>query len=162
KRSSRIPAASCGTSTTTRRARDTSGAGGGSGTPENLARARHVGGDRLAQRLRPGEALLAAQPLDELEIEPAPVEVAGEVEEERLDRAAQAAEGGSYADVEDRGHRPSVEQRAHRVHPVGRQEEAGALMQVGGGKPEGSAALLAAHHAAAKLERPPDQDARAT
>src|SRR5207247_9915526 len=67
-----------------------------------------VARDRGPQRLGPAERLLAAQALDQLDHQPAPVEVAAEVEQMDLDRPPPAREGGPHADVEDALVRASV------------------------------------------------------
>src|SRR6185436_19106965 len=99
----------------------------------------------LDERLDRLEALLAAQPLEELEPQRLPVQVAVEVEQERLDQLAAARdEHRSNADVRRR--RVGLARRgrrAARVHPVAGRHVAVGGQQVGRREAELAAALVA-------------------
>src|SRR5437016_1542909 len=93
-RSSRSPAASAGTTTSTAREPTLRRRG------EDDPGTRDVVRDRTAKRVRVSEPRLAAQPLDDVDAQPRAVEVTAEIEEVNLDRPPLAAERRPHADVE--------------------------------------------------------------
>ena len=102
------------------------------------------------------EGPLVAQALPELERQPLAVQVAGEVEQERLDPALAAAVVRVGAD-RDRG---AVTVRGARVDAVARDEQARLRPQVRGREAERAAARVACDDRSDHLGRPPEQPCR--
>ena len=102
------------------------------------------------------EDRLVAEPLPQLDDEPLAVEVALEVEEERLDPPLRAAVVRVRAD-RDRG---AVPERLARVDPVARADELRVHRDVGRRVAERPAALVAGDDEAVELERPAEHPAR--
>src|SRR3954463_10108710 len=105
------------------------------------------------------EALLTAQPLEELEAQRLAVEVAVEVEQERLDELAPARdEHGPYADVRRRRvDAPRRDRRAARVHAVPRRHVPVLRQEVRRREAELAPALVAVHDLAGDRERRAEQ-----
>src|SRR3954469_15539770 len=105
------------------------------------------------------EALLAAQPLEDLEPQRLPVEVAVEVEQERLDELPAAGdEHGPNAGVRRRrAHLAGRDRRAARVHAVPRRHVHVGRQQVRRREPELAAALVPVDDLAHPPERRAEQ-----
>src|SRR5919109_355444 len=113
----------------------------------------------LDERLDRLEALLAAQPLEELKAQRLPVEVAVEVEQVGLDELAAAGlEHRPHADARRRGvRRPLHDRRAAGVHAVAGRHVAVGRQEVRRRKAEVAAALVAVDDLARDRERRAEQ-----
>src|SRR5436190_7030623 len=127
---------------------------GGLACGKRLARALDVAVHLGDERLRAGKAPLAAQALDEVKPQLAPVEVALEVQQIGLDQLAAARlEGGAHADAD--GRRTAVGEAG--IDAVARAGQGLVGDQVGGRKAQLTATFVAAHDLAAELEGRPQQ-----
>ena len=98
----------------------------------------------LDQRVDAVEAALAAQALEEIQAQLAAVDVAVEVEQERLDEQAAAGdEGRAHADIDGGDVRLAVDFGAAGVDPVVGDDQARVGHEVGGREAERAAALVA-------------------
>src|SRR2546429_479719 len=113
----------------------------------------HVASDLLHELSLRRERALLAEPGPELEDEPLPVEVALEVEEERLHPALLAAVVRVRPD-RDCG---AVPVGGAGIDPVRGDEERRVHVEVGGGVAERPAALVARDHDPLHLRRPPER-----
>ena len=116
-------------------------------------RSLDVAGDLVDQRLLGLEYRLVAQALPQLDDEPLPVQVALEVEQERLDPPLRAAVLRVRPD-RDRRARAG---RGARVDPVRGHQQARRRLDVRGREAEARAARVARHDHALHLRRAPEQ-----
>ena len=100
---------------------------------------------------------LGPQPANELQADLAAVEVAVEVENERLDRARPVVEGGADADAGSRHAALARDVRPRRVDAVGGDGHPDRDLQVGCGEPERPAAALSRHDRPAQRVVPSQQ-----
>src|SRR5208283_683143 len=103
-----------------------------------------------------GEFLLAANPLDELQLDAMPVDVAIEIENVRLDRTRGLVEGRAHPDVRNRSVVAVVEHHSCRINPIGRKAF-GFAFEVGGRKSNRAAALASSHYGAMQEVIAPQQ-----
>src|SRR5690348_6544585 len=129
----------------------------GSDRPLRLPRGLDVSRDLLDERGLALERLLVPQPRPELDRQLLSVQVALEVEQERLDAALLAAVVRIRADGDRRTTLPS---RA-RVDAEAGHDDARLRADVGGREPERAAARVAGDHDARHLRRAAEQQRRA-
>src|SRR4029077_7721223 len=87
---------------------------------ENFAGFAEVEGDLILERVGTVELALGADSLDQFELDAHPVDVAGEVEDVRLDRARVLRKSRPHPDVGDRSVGTVVEDHPRRINSVGR------------------------------------------
>ena len=103
------------------------------------------------------EPLLGPQPANELQADLAAVEVAFEVEDERLHGAPAVVEGGADADARSRHAALALDVRPGRVDAVAGDGHPGRELQVRGRKPERPAAAVTRHDLPAQRVVPTQQ-----
>src|SRR6185437_5777328 len=130
---------------------------------EDLACLRRILGDLRLQRVDAGEFALGPELLDQRHAQMTAIEIAGEIEEMHLQPQIAAAEGRARAEIGDRvvPARPAVllDRRADGIDAGGRSQ---VIVQkdVGGGKADGAAALIAALDPAVDLPEAAEQRRR--
>src|SRR5579872_5095761 len=127
---------------------------------QHCACLRRIFRDLCLQGIETGEFPLLAQMLDEGDAQMRPVEIAGKIEEMRLEAKRGPLEGGAIAEIGDpRMEDATLECGAHRIDAGGRPEII-IEPEIGGGKAQVSAALIAALDPSLDLPEPAEKGGR--
>jgi len=127
---------------------------------QDRPRLRRVGGNLRLERIEPGEFLLRPEIVDEGDTEMTAIEVAGEIEEMDLEPEVAAAEGRAPAEIGDAVDPGTVRTNggAHGIDAGSRTQIVGEV-EIGGGKADRAATLVALLDAAVDLQGRPSNAA---
>ena len=104
--------------------------------PQDAAGRGHIRVDLADQCIYTRKPQFLAQPLDEAEAQHFAVEIAGEIEQIRLDAALAVVEGGAHPHIDHRRVADAIAPRPTRIDPAGRcQVRSGGTATFAVGKP---------------------------